>query len=360
MVILNNGFRRKLGGKGRSLMGRIRLNAIVLVCFSFLFVILISSIKSWAEKIEEPISTYSIIAIDSESNEMGVAVQSHWFCVGPDVIWCEAGVGVVATQALVDISYGPEGLVLMGKGMSAQQALVERIKQDEGRDVRQVAYLDVHGNVAAYTGKQCIPKAGHKTGDLYSVQANIMSTERVWKEMARSFEKSKGPLAERLLQALEAGQAVGGDLRGKQSAAIKIVRIKPEGPSYQNVILDLRVDDHPEPLHELRRLVTIDRAYKLFYQGEEALESGNTARAEKLFTESVKLSPGNKELLFWQGLSYFNAGQKAKATQYFKKVLPGDSRWLELIKNLREVEMITIDENEISDLEKLTGSSVQK
>jgi len=206
-----------------------------------------------------PAHTYSIIAIDPEANEMGVAVQSHWFSVGSVVTWAEPGVGVVATQSLVDVSYGPLGLELLRGGKTASEALQALLRVDEGREVRQVAILDARGNVAAHTGSRCIPEAGHQVSWNYAVQANLMLKATVWPAMARAFETTKGDLAERMMAALEAAE--GGDLRGRQSAAIKIVRVRPEGPWWQNIVMELRVEDHPEPLRELRRLITLHRAY---------------------------------------------------------------------------------------------------
>src|SRR3989440_12752975 len=215
-----------------------------------------------------PAHTFSIVARDPETGELGVAVQSHWFSVGSNVAWAEAGVGAIATQSFIDPSYGRDGLDLMRGGASAEEALKSLLAKDEGRDVRQVAMIDARGRVAAHTGAKCIEAAGDHVGRNYSVQANLMSNARVWPAMARAFETTKGDLADRMLAALDAAQAAGGDIRGRQSAAIVVVTGKPTGKPWADRIFDLRVDDHPEPLKELRRLLTFQRAYKHLDTGE--------------------------------------------------------------------------------------------
>ena len=204
-----------------------------------------------------PVHTYSIVARDAATGEMGVAVQSHWFSVGSIVSWAEAGVGAVATQSFVDPAYGPLGLEIMRNGKSAQQALDGLLASDPGLAVRQVAMVDAKGNVAAHTGKKCIPSAGHIAGEQFSVQANLMVNDAVWPAMAKAYREAKGELADRMLAALDAAQAAGGDIRGKQSAAILIVSGTPTGKSWVDRKMDLRVEDHPEPLKELRRLARV-------------------------------------------------------------------------------------------------------
>ena len=219
-----------------------------------------------------PVHTFSIVARDPQTGELGVAVQSHWFSVGPIVPWAEAGVGAVATQSFVDPSYGKNGLDVMRAGKSAPEALKELLAKDEARDVRQVAMIDAQGRVDAWTGKSDIAEAGHKVGENYSVQANLMLNDKVWPAMARAFEDTKGDLAERMLAALDAAQDVGGDIRGKQSAALIVVTGKPTGQPWKDRTFDLRVDDHAEPLKELRRLVRLQRAYNHMNAGDLAVE----------------------------------------------------------------------------------------
>src|SRR5688572_22218913 len=216
-----------------------------------------------------PVTTYSIVARDPATGEMGVAVQSHYFSVGPIVPWAEAGIGAVATQSLVLVDYGPNGLALMRGGMSAPAALDSLRKADPNPDVRQVAMVDTQGRVAAHTGAMAIPAAGHQTGNQYSVQANLMDKATVWPAMAKAFEAAKGDLAERMMQALEAAEKEGGDIRGRQSAAILIVKATSSGKPWVDRVMDLRVEDHPEPLVELRRLIDLRRAYNASDAGED-------------------------------------------------------------------------------------------
>ena len=219
-----------------------------------------------------PVHTFSIVARDPATGELGVAVQSHWFSVGPIVPWAEAGVGAIATQSFVDPSYGKNGLDLMRAGKSAPDTLKELLAKDEGREVRQVAMIDAQGRVDAWTGKNDIQAAGHIVGTNFSVQANLMLNDKVWPAMARAFENAKGDLADRMLAALDAAQAVGGDIRGRQSAAMIVVTGKPTGQAWKDRTFDLRVDDSPEPLVELRRLVKLQRAYNHMNAGDLAVE----------------------------------------------------------------------------------------
>ncbi len=219
-----------------------------------------------------PVHTYSIVARDPKTGELGVAVQSHWFAIGPLVPWAEAGVGAIATQSFVDASYGKLGLDLMRAGRSAPDALKGLLAADSNRDVRQVAMIDATGKVAAHTGSKCIPAAGQYVGVDFSVQANLMLNDTVWPAMAKAFESARGDLAERLLTALEAAEAAGGDIRGRQSAALVVVSGKPTGKPWQDRVYDLRVDDHAAPVVELRRLVKLQRAYNLMNEGDLAVE----------------------------------------------------------------------------------------
>lgn len=284
-----------------------------------------------------PVHTYSIIAIDPERNEMGYAVQSHWFNVGSIVGWAEPGVGVVATQSLVNIGYGPQGLALMRQGLTAKQALNAVTSVDPGRDVRQVAMLDIHGNIAAYTGKRCIPEAGHHIGKNFSAQANLMDKNTVWEAMARAFESAEGDLADRLMAALKAAEAEGGDIRGRQSAAMKIVRIHPEGPAWQNVLVDLRVDDHPDPLKELERLLHVHRAYEAMNRGDLALERKAYDEAASHYQKAISMLQSNPEPRFWFAVGLVNAGDLQRAIPEFQKVFQKDPKWWTLLKRLPDV-----------------------
>src|SRR5687767_6362534 len=226
-----------------------------------------------------PVATYSIVARDSATGEIGVAVQSHWFSVGTLVPWAEAGVGAVATQSFVDPRYGPLGLELMRLGRSAPEALRALVSSDADSAVRQVAMIDAQGRVAAFTGTRAIRAAGQHTGRQYSVQANLMEKPSVWPAMARAFESARGDLAERLLAALEAAEREGGDIRGRQSAAIVVVSGASSNRPWVDRLVDLRVEDHPQPIAELRRLVTLSRLYRRMNEGDEWVTKNDIPKA---------------------------------------------------------------------------------
>lgn len=278
------------------------------------------------------LATYSIVAWDGE--EMGVAVQSHWFSVGNGVVWAEAGVGAVATQSFVEVSYGPLGLDLMRGGKGAPEALKALLAADEGRTVRQVGMVDAAGTVAAWTGAECIAFAGHIEGEHFTVEANIMRNDTVPKAMATAFEAATGPLAERMLKALEAAEAAGGDLRGKQSAAIRVVKVKPQGPAFRNAVVDLRVEDSPAPLPELRRLWTVHQAYEAMNRGDEALAKKDIPGALKEYSRGAELLPATAEIRFWQGVTLWTAGREAEALKALGPVLEENPNLLELLKRL--------------------------
>ncbi len=267
-----------------------------------------------------PVSTYSIVAYDKKTGELGVAVQSHWFSVGSVVPWAKAGVGAVATQSFVKIEYGPEGLELMEKGFTAQEALDSLVSRDTGSAVRQVGMVDVNGVVAVHTGEKCIEFAGHKTGKNFTVQANIMASPAVWPLMAMIFEQTEGDLAERMMVALEAAQAEGGDLRGKQSASMLIVSGTPTGVSWKDIVLDLRVEDHPEPLKQLRRLIRINRAYRHANRGDLYMETGDIKNALVEYGLSSKLYPENPELKYWAAVTLAGEGRLEEALPMFGEV----------------------------------------
>jgi uncharacterized Ntn-hydrolase superfamily protein len=281
-----------------------------------------------------PVHTFSIVARDPKTGEMGVAVQSHYFSVGPVVAWAEAGVGAVATQSLVEISYGPKGLELMRKGKSASEALPDLIAKDEQRDVRQVAMVDAKGNVSAWTGPKCIESAGGETGEGFSVQANLMANDTVWPAMAKAFREAKGDLAERMLTALEAGQKAGGDIRGQQSAAIVVVKAAASQTPWKDRIFDLRVEDNANPIQELRRLVRLQRAYRLEDQGDDAVALGKMDDALNAYSQAAQLAPEITELVFWQAVSLFGAGREAEALPLFKQVFAEDRNWAVLVPRL--------------------------
>lgn len=281
-----------------------------------------------------PVHTYSIVARDPQTGELGVAVQSHYFSVGSVVPWAEAGVGAVATQSFVEVSYGPLGLELMKAGKTAPQALEALLASDEARDVRQVAMIDADGNVAAHSGKKCIADAGHISGKNYSVQANLMANDKIWPAMSQAFENSKGTLAERMLAALEAAQKAGGDIRGEQSAAMVIVSGKKTGVWWKDRLLDLRVEDNPHPLQEMRRLLQIHEAYRHEDRGDNFVAEKNLPAALKEYEAAAQLAPDNNELLFWYAVGAYTAGDEKKALELFKEVFDRDPRWLQLVDRL--------------------------
>jgi uncharacterized Ntn-hydrolase superfamily protein len=265
---------------------------------------------------------------------MGVAVQSHVFAVGPIVPWLEAGVGAVATQSLVDVSYGPLGLQLMREGKTSQEALQALLSIDKGKDGRQVAMIDVKGNVAVHTGPKSIFAAGHQTGDNFSVQSNLMANEKVWPAMAKAYETTKGDLADRMLAAMEAAQEVGGDVRGQQSAAMVVVSGKKTGNFFTDHIIDIRVDDSPEPIKELRRLLTIQKAYNHLSKADEFIEKKDFASAKKEYDAAIALHSSNLELPFWYALGIYKAGNQKEALEIFRSIFAKEKAWYELIGRL--------------------------
>jgi uncharacterized Ntn-hydrolase superfamily protein len=281
-----------------------------------------------------PVHTYSIVARDGTTGELGVAVQSHWFSVGPIVPWVEAGVGAVATQSFVDPAYGPRGLELMRSGRSAPDALKTLLAADDARDVRQVAMIDAQGRVDAWTGPKDIQAAGHHVGKDYSVQANLMLDDKVWPAMAKAFESAKGDLADRMLAALDAAQAVGGDIRGQQSAALLVASGKPTGQPWKDRTFDLRVDDHLDPLKELRRLVTLQRAYNHMNAGDLAVEKKDNAGALREYGAAEKLVPTNAEMVFWHAVALVNMGRVDESLPLFRRVFAMDRNWATLTPRL--------------------------
>ncbi len=287
-----------------------------------------------ARAIEGPVHTFSIVARDAATGEMGVAVQSHWFSVGSIVTWAEAGVGAVATQSFVDPAYGPRGLALMKSGLSAEQALEALLLVDEGRDVRQVAMVDTNGHVAARTGVRCIESAGHHVGDGYSVQANMMLNDKVVPAMAAAYEAAKGDLADRMLAALVAGQEAGGDIRGKQSAAMLIVKPESTGRAWADRVLELRIEDDPAPIAELARLLTVHRAYDHMNAGDLAVEHGDLELAMAEYGAAADLLPGNLEVEYWAAVTLATNGGLEEALPTFKRIFAADPNWIELTERL--------------------------
>jgi uncharacterized Ntn-hydrolase superfamily protein len=275
--------------------------------------------------------TYSIVARDPTTGEFGVAVQSHWFSVGPLVPWAMPGVGAVATQANIEVAHGPHGLALLRDGLDASAALERLLVADPGAAGRQVAIVDAAGRVAAYTGSSCMPEAGHVTGDGVSCQGNVMASARVWPAMLRAFEAASGPLVTRLLAALDAAEAEGGDIRGRQSAAILVV--PAEGEEWETTV-SLGVDDHPEPLVELRRLVALREAYDLAGRADALVIDGHHDEAARLYGEASLLAPDNHELLFWAGLGAAQSGDLDLGLDRVRRAIAQQPGWAVLLPRL--------------------------
>ncbi len=304
-------------------------------------------------RFQRPVATYSIVARDPETGEMGVAVQSHWFSVGSVVSWAEAGVGAVATQSLVDPAYGPLGLELMRAGRPATSALAGLLASDEGRDVRQVAMIDAGGRVAAHTGDKCIAAAGHVVDQehQFSVQANLMTDDHIWPAMAQAYRASDGDLADRLIAALEAAQSAGGDIRGRQSAAIVIVAAESTGKPWIDRRFDLRIEDHPRPVEELKRLVRLQRAYLHMNAGDLAIEHGDFATASREYAAAQKLAPDIVEIPFWQAVTLAACGRVDASLPIFRNVFAREPFWAQLVPRLVRAEILPDDPELLEKIE---------
>ncbi len=287
-----------------------------------------------AGEVARPLHTYSIVARDSVTGDLGVAVQTHWFSVGSRVAWAEAGVGAIATQSFTDPSYGALGLALMRAGKTAPQALAALLAADPQREVRQVAMVDAKGNVAVHSGKSCIAEFGQHPGAQYSVQANMMLNDTVWDAMSRAYENTKGDLADRMLAALDAAQGEGGDIRGRQSAAILIVPGKGTGRPWVDTIMELRVEDSPEPLKELHRLVGVQRAYERMNAGDDLLAENDVQGAMKAYGDAARLLPDNPEIRYWAAITMITSGREKEGLDYLRQVFEANANWVELTRRL--------------------------
>lgn len=280
-----------------------------------------------------PTNTFSIVARDPVTGDLGVAVQSHWFSVGAMVTWAEPGVGAVATQSFAEPAYGPKGLALMRDGTPAQAALDQLVALDPKRDVRQLGFVDAKGNAASYTGARCIQSAGSSVGAGFAVQANLMANDRVVPAMRAAYEAARGDLADRMLAALEAAQLAGGDIRGCQSAAILIVA-GTRTTAWEGKKLDLRVEDHPAPLIELRRLVHLARAYDQLNRGDALVESGDIVGANRAYSAAGELEPGHPEIAYWRGITWAARGDFERAAPFLRQAFTADPAWIELVRRL--------------------------
>jgi uncharacterized Ntn-hydrolase superfamily protein len=291
-----------------------------------------------------PIHTYSIVARDPATGQMGIAVQSHWYSVGSIVSWADAGVGAVATQSFVDPSYGALGLDLMRRGKSAPDALKSLLAIDPQLDVRQVAMVDAQGCVEAHTGAHCVAEAGDHIGVQYSTQANMMLKSTVWHAMARAYESATGDLVDRLLAALEAAEQEGGDIRGRQSAAILVVSGVNTGRPWADRIVDLRVEDHSDPVGEVKRLVVLKRAYDRMNSGDELLASNQVEAALREYAAAGRAVPDNIEMVFWHAATLAKVGRVDESIPLFRRVFAHDTNWVEMLKRLPKAGLFSDDE----------------
>jgi uncharacterized Ntn-hydrolase superfamily protein len=316
------------------------LNNLMLVLIAFavsMSLVPHAAVTQLADPKRGPLAhTYSIVARDPQTGDMGVAVQSHAMSVGGIVSWGEAGVGVVATQAGVDPGYGRRGLDLMRRGVAAPQALKQLVARDPHPEGRQVALLDARGRVSAYTGPKTIAAAGHHVGREYSVQANIMVDEKVWIAMAAAYEAAQGDLADRLLAALDGAQAAGGDIRGKMSAALLVVRAKSSGRPWWggDRLFDVRVEDHTEPLVELRRLVRLQRAGNYSNRGDELMTEKKIEEALAVYRQAMEHAPEVLEFQFWYAATLVVVDKEAEATVLFKDLFAKEPFWIEVLRRL--------------------------
>ena len=275
--------------------------------------------------------TYSIVALDPDTGELGAAVQSHWFSVGSLCTWARPGVGAVATQSVVEPAHGPNALDRMERGDSAAEALEALLGEDALRTVRQVGVVDARGGVAVSTGPDCIAHAGDATGATWSCQANMMERDTVPAAMSAAFEAATGDLAARLMAALQAAQGEGGDVRGRQSAALLVV---PSAGEAWRARVDLRVDDHDDPLAELERLLGLWRAYELAGAADELMAAGRAGEAGALYRRAAELAPRSDELLFWAGLAIAHAGDLDEGVEAVRRAAEVKPNWLVLLDRL--------------------------
>jgi uncharacterized Ntn-hydrolase superfamily protein len=301
-------------------------------------------------KLACPVSTYSIVAYDFETFEFGVAVQSRYFSVGSVVPWAEANVGAVATQSFVNVSYGPRGLELLKKGLTAKEVVERLVSDDEGREYRQLGIVDAKGNAASYTGSKCLEWAGSKTGSGYTVQGNILSGENVVKAMAETYENAKGSLAERLVAALEAGEKAGGDARGRQSAALLVVKENAGRGGYGDKFIELRVEDHPDPVNELKRLLRLHRVYYLIDEAELKFTQGSLEAAVSNIEEALKIHPNCDDAYLDLGLIYLQAQKIEDAVKAFKRAVEINPKIITVIRQIPKLGLVSVREDLLEKL----------
>ncbi len=308
------------------------MRCLFVTALTVLFIILPA--RAETDSADRPVSTYSIVARDAATGELGVAVQSHWFSVGSIVSWAQPGIGAVATQSFVDPAYGPLGLELMRAGKSASEALTALLAADEHKNVRQVGMVDANGVVANHTGANAIVEHCDDAGEQFTVQANLMWKPTVCDAMKKAYLSSDGDLAERLMLALEAAEGEGGDIRGKQSAAILVVSGDRSRPAWGGRVIDLRVEDHEDPLTELRRLLTLARGYNLMTDGDDFVTEGDIEAAKRAYADAETLMPDNHEAIFWHAVTLADVGQVDEALPMFAQAFAMWPLWKELVPRL--------------------------
>lgn len=279
--------------------------------------------------------TYSIVARDPQTGRFGIAVQSHYLGVGWVVPWLEAGVGAVATQASVNVAFGPVGLELLRAGRSAEEVVAAVVAGDDQPQIRQVGVVDAKGRAAAHTGAECIPAAGHIVRDGFSVQGNLLHADACWPAMADAYTRALAeevPFVERLLRALEAAEAEGGDVRGRQSAAMMVVDGELHTAAWRGRLLDMRIEDHPDPVPELRRIVTLHLAYELLSDEGDAARAGRSA--EDRYAEARRLAPEAYELVFWRAIELAASGDLDAARHELRVAVDADARWRTTLEHL--------------------------
>ena len=295
--------------------------------------------------------TFSIVARDPATGEMAVAVQSHWFSVGTSVSWGEAGVGVVATQSFTNKSFGLRGLALLKQGKTPEEALAELLSDDQGKEFRQVAILDAKGRVATHTGKSCIDMAGHSNGENFSVQAYMMLNGKVVPAMEKAWKENNAlPLAERMVAVLKAAQQAGGDIRGKQSAALLVVAAKASAEPWNDRAIDLRVDDAADPIGEMVRLLKVYRAYQHMNKGDLYVEKNEMQKAMDEYNGAMKMFPDNLEMQYWTAITLANNKDINKASGMLQTIYKKDGNWRELTKRLPKVGLLQVSEKDLKEL----------
>jgi uncharacterized Ntn-hydrolase superfamily protein len=276
--------------------------------------------------------TYSIVARDPATGRFGVAIQSCWPFVGAGCPWVESGVGAVVTQSFTEVAHGPNGLAGLRSGGPAPDVLAVLLATDPGEAVRQVGIVDAAGRAAAHTGTRCVDAAGHVTADGVAVQANMMEHPTVWPAMLAAYQASQGDFADRLLAALRAAEDEGGDIRGRQSAALVISGL-PDEPAWKREI-DIHVGDHAQPLDELERLVRIHRAYEALDRAEERGVAGDMAGAQAAGEDALRLAPGDGQVMAWQAIGMAGGGLIEPARALLAAATAMNPRWPEFVRRV--------------------------